>query len=87
MATEKEVKVATVGKLFQHLKSVTPKEPFYDIETELLLDKEVTEKVLQLRSEGKYKECLKYMHETHPSKGHCVYQNIFIGGKKTAQVS
>lgn len=77
---------ATVSKLFQHLKSVTPKEPFYDVDTELLLDKDKTAKVLQLRQEGKIRECLKYMHETHPSKGHRVYENIFIGGKKTFEV-
>ena len=77
---------ATVGKLFQHLKSVTPKEPVYDIETELPLDPDITAKLLQLRKEGKYKECLVYMHQTHPSKGHNVYNNLFIGGKKTTQV-
>ena len=28
---------ATVGKLFQHLKTITPNEPVYNVETELML--------------------------------------------------
>ena len=82
---------ATVGKLLQHMRTVSPAELYIEQEDDdnkpsLPHDPELKRKALEALSTKDIKQYFAVMGETLPRHGHKVFEDIFIGGKSTVEV-
>ena len=82
---------ATVGKLLQCMKTISPPEQYFEFQEDdkapkLPFDPKLKQRALEACRNNDITNYFAVLEEAFPDKGHNVFENIFIGGKNAVEV-